>query len=67
MAASELDPVDFSGLKVDEYTCYKLMANHVLNDIIRQPPDQKDVVMMSVITKLLVENFILNLRLQQSV
>lgn len=62
--ASDLDPVDFRGLKIDELTAYKLMASHVLTDIIKQDPENKDVVMMTIITRLLVENFVLNLKLE---
>lgn len=52
------DPIDWGELNIDESTAYKLMASHVLE------MDLSDVnVTRSIITKLIVENFVLNLKL----
>jgi hypothetical protein len=54
------DPIDWSMLRVDEETAYKLIANQVLE----QFGDKMDrLTILSTITKLVVENFVLNLKL----
>ncbi len=62
--ASSDEPLDFSGLNLDEMTSYKLMASHVLELYTTQSGSNRDIILMSTITRLLVENFILNLELQ---
>lgn len=52
------DPIDWGMLSIDEQTAYKLMASHVLEMDLSEP-----YVTQSIITKLLVENFVLNLKL----
>ena len=56
-AASEIDPVDFNGLKITEEQAYVLMATHVLD------MERNHLTDGAIIVKLLVENFILNLKL----
>lgn len=56
-AGAEGDPIDWSNLNIDEDEAYRMMAGHVLE----MDPDPK--IQRSVIVKLLVENFVLNLRL----
>ena len=56
-AGAEGDPIDWGDLNVTEDDAYRMMAAHVLE----MDPDPK--VQRSVITKLLVENFVLNLKL----
>lgn len=52
------DPIDWEELSIDEGTAYKLMASHVLE------MDLSDInVTRAIITKLIVENFVLNLKL----
>jgi len=52
------DPIDWGELNVSEEEAYRLMAMHVLE----MDLDDK-VVTQSIITKLLVENFVLSLKL----
>lgn len=52
------DPIDWGELSIDEETAYKLMAAHVLEMDLSQP-----YVTQAIITKLLVENFVLNLKI----
>ena len=48
-------------LKIDEPGAYNMMASHVVEQF--QNSANHELVMLSTITKLLVENFILNLKL----
>lgn len=52
------DPIDWGNLSIDERTAYQLMATHVLE------MDNDEITAKAVIVKLLVENFVLNLKLQ---
>lgn len=56
------DPIDWAGLKIGPETAYPMMASHVIENF---TGDDKQTVALAVITKLLVENFILHLRLLQ--
>lgn len=58
------DPIDWGMLNISEDQAYSLMANHVLELFRDTPPDQRLVVALASMTKLLVENFVLNLKLQ---
>jgi hypothetical protein len=58
------DPVDWALLTVDEDTAYKLMASSVLEQFSNIDEKQQQIIAMATITKLLVENFVLNLRLE---
>lgn len=58
------DPVDWGLLTVDEDTAYKLMATSVLEQFSGIKEHEQLTVAMATITKLLVENFVLNLRLE---
>lgn len=57
MAAESADPIDWGMLSIDERTAYRMMAASVLERNDDRLTDK------AVITKLLVENFVLNLRL----
>ena len=52
------DPIDFGMLSINEKTAFTLMASYVLVEL-----DNDDLVNKAVITKLLVENMVLNLQL----
>lgn len=58
------DPIEWGYLRVDETTAYRLMASSVIEIINNVDNDQKLDVAMAAMTKLLVENFILNLKLE---
>jgi hypothetical protein len=57
------DPIDWGMLQVDEDTVYRLIASQVLE--LYNTNDQ--VTMLASITKLIVENFVLNMKLLQKV
>lgn len=53
------DPIDWSYLNIDETTAYRLMAAHAIdlsNDYL---------TLKAIVVKLLVENFVTNLKLEQ--
>lgn len=54
------DPIDWGMLSIDEDTAYRIIASQVLE--IYNTNDQ--LSMLASITKLIVENFVLNLKLQ---
>lgn len=51
------DPIDWNELNISEKEAYTMMATHVLE------MDDNPVVNKSIIVKLMVENFVLNLKL----
>jgi hypothetical protein len=55
------DPVDFGMLQLDEGSVWHLMSVNVVDKYLEMSDDR--VVMMATITKLLVDNFILNYKL----
>jgi hypothetical protein len=56
-ATSEIDPIDFNGLNITEEQAYVMMATHVLD------MQRNHLTDGAIIVKLLVENFVLNLKL----
>lgn len=52
------DPIDWGGLSVTEEQAYVMMATHVLE------MERNNLTDAAIIVKLLVENFVLNLKLQ---
>lgn len=54
---AEFDPIDWGELSVTEDQAYAMMAAHVLE------MDTDDLTGKAIIVKLLVENFVLNLKL----
>jgi hypothetical protein len=65
--ASE-DPIDWALLSVDETTATYLIANNLLDQYntvwSNMPEYDRNLIMLATITKLVVENFALNLRIQ---
>lgn len=51
------DPIDWNELNISEKEAYTMMATHVLE------MDDNPTVNKSIIVKLMVENFVLNLKL----
>lgn len=51
------DPIDWNELNISEKEAYTMMATHVLE------MDDNPVINKSIIVKLMVENFVLNLKL----
>jgi hypothetical protein len=55
------DPIDWGELSISETEAYELMSAHVVEILSTQ--ENKLLTAHAIITKLLVENFVLNLRL----
>jgi hypothetical protein len=58
------DPIDWGLLTISEEDAYKLMASNVLEQFSSLNDDDRMIIAMSTITKLLVENFVLNLKIE---
>lgn len=59
------DPIDWSGLNLDSDNVYRLMATNVLEHLLPKYSEQYyQELVISTIIKLLVENFVLNVRLR---
>lgn len=54
------DPFDWSDLSIDEDEAYRLMASHVLE------MEDNSMLLAATVTKLLVENMVLNMRLLEN-
>jgi len=59
------DPIDWKSLNITEQDAYELMANSVLDQFSTIEDKFKEPIMMSTIVKLLVENFVLNIKLNK--
>ena len=58
------DPIDWGLLQISEDNAYKLIAANVINQFNKYSMDEREI-MIATITKLVVENFVLNLKLQR--
>lgn len=63
MQAEITDPIDWAQLSIEERQAYTLMATSVVEQINGIPQEQRLMVAMATMTKLLVENFVLNVKL----
>jgi hypothetical protein len=61
------DPIDWGELAIEERQAFEMMASQVFEQMDGMPEEQRAVVSMATMTKLLVENFVLNLRLEGKV
>jgi hypothetical protein len=59
------DPIDWGMLNIDEDEAFKLIAPSVLTNYLLLDKDSRDIMMLSTIVKLTVENFALNVKLMQ--
>lgn len=57
--------IDWSQHAVTEEQAYQMMASQILEDVTSLPESHQLTVCMATITKLLVENFVLNLALSE--
>lgn len=55
------DPIDWSNLNVDKDLAYNIIASQVI-ELMKQ---SDDMIKTTTIVKLIVENFVLNLKLQR--
>jgi hypothetical protein len=67
MLAQEIeteDPIDWGMLNISEDNAYNLIALNVVNQFNKYKENERDI-MIATITKLVVENFALNLKIQE--
>lgn len=61
---ADMEPVNWPELKITQDEAFLMMASNVVEQLEGVPEDQRGIVSMATMTKLLVENFILNLKLK---
>lgn len=59
------EPINWGALNVSEDQAYELMADSVITQMHVVPEDYKISIMMATMVKLLVENLVLNLKLEE--
>lgn len=59
------DPIDWGMLAIDETAAYHLMATNVLEQMAKYEPSEREDILLATVVKLVVENFVLNLKLQE--
>lgn len=64
--ASKIDPIDWKGLQISEDHAYELMASNVLDQFSNLPETNRMIIALATITKLLVENFLLNVKINNN-
>lgn len=64
MESEMADPIDWGMLQISERDAYVMMASNVIDQLESVSDQERPIVAMATITKLLVENFVLNLRLK---
>lgn len=62
--AEMIEPIDWSQLNITEDEAYLMMASNVIEQLESVPEEQRGIVSMSTMTKMLVENFVLNIKLK---
>jgi hypothetical protein len=65
MESEMSQPIDWANLSINKEEAFMTMASNVLEQIESLPEEQQPVVALATITKLLVENFALNLIMQK--
>jgi hypothetical protein len=59
------DQIDWTQLKVTEEEIYETMASGVIDQMYSLPDEHREGVSLATIVKLMVENFILNTKLEE--
>lgn len=58
------DPIDWGMLNIDENSATRLIAMNVMEMFPpRAEDDERDIILLVTVTKLIIENFVLNLKL----
>lgn len=60
------DPIDWGMLNISEENAYKLIAMNVVNQFDKYDNYNERKIMIATIVKMIVENFVLNLKLQKA-
>jgi len=64
MLTNDTAPLDaWEHVEITEEAAYKMMAAHVVDMVEKEKNADKEFVLMTVVTKLLVENFLLNVKI----
>jgi len=58
--------IDWADMTMSEDSLYELMASNAIEQMYTCPEDHREGVMLATLTKLLVENFALSYKLDQS-
>lgn len=61
------DPIDWGMLQINERDAYNTIALGVLENYLAGDRDDRDMILLATTVKLLVENFVLNLKLMESI
>lgn len=61
------DPIEWGELVIQEDVAYEMMAASVIEMMMKLKDDEKEVIAMASIVKLLVENFVFNLRMNSTI
>lgn len=59
------DTIDWSTVPISMDEAYEMFAQNVLTQMMSVPETYRETVMLSTITKLLIENFVLNVKLKE--
>ena len=59
------DPIDWGMLSISEDAAYHMIAASVLDEYLSTDRDSRDMMLLAIVVKLTVENFVLNLKLLQ--
>ena len=59
------DPIDWGMLSISEENAYNLISANVVNQFDKYNQSERDI-MVATIVKMVVENFVLNLKLQKA-
>lgn len=59
------DTIDWSKVPVSMDEVYAMFAENVLQQMMSVPEPYRETVMLSTLTKLLVENFVLNIKIKE--
>jgi len=65
MQAELIEPIDWETLGINQQELFMLMASNVIEQMESVEEDQRAPVALATITKLLVENYISNLKLKK--
>jgi hypothetical protein len=63
LEVNQADPIDFGYLPHSEEDTFRYIAANVLDMYLGGDKDAREMTMLATVTKLVVENFVLNLRL----
>lgn len=59
------DTIDWNTINLSEDQAYELMASSVLDQMFSIPETHREIVLLATLTKLLVENLVLNINLKK--